>query len=194
MKQLGILFFITFCLCGCASKHFNDTEAGKLSGKLKVQWLKPDQFLFIPDKDDPLTFHRSSGESISPGAMYTDGGSIPRPLWAFRNYSPWGYAPAFIVHDWLFEMKHCGLPGSANYDVFIAGQVMSEIIKTLMQQHPDIEENKFVMYSMYEAVTSKIAQKLWLEGGCKQPIMKAFTGDGKAPLVPLMEYTIEFPK
>jgi hypothetical protein len=43
--------------------------------------------------------------------MYTDGGSIPQPLRAIKVYSPWGYAPAFLVHDWLFAIKQCKRPG-----------------------------------------------------------------------------------
>jgi hypothetical protein len=43
--------------------------------------------------------------------MYTDGGSIPQPLRAIKVYSPWGYAPAFLVHNWLFAIKQCERPG-----------------------------------------------------------------------------------
>lgn len=192
MQQLTIIFLV-FCLTGCAFMHFEQTEVGSLSGKLKVQWLEPDKFLFLPDVNDPLTFKRYNGTMITPGAMYTDGGSIPRILWAIKSYSPWGYAPAFIVHDWLFEMKHCKLPGHENYDVAEAAQVMSEVIKTLMEKTPEIDENKLVMYSMHKAVTSRIAEQSWDDGACKQVVVMALTGDGNLPLKVLMEYTIEFP-
>src|SRR5262245_53900835 len=87
---------------------YQKLKVGKLEGKVTVQWLEPNVFLFIPDAERPLTFTRSNGEKIQPGRLITDGGSIPRPMWVFRNYSPWGYAPAFIVHDWIFYTKHCG--------------------------------------------------------------------------------------
>ena len=35
--------------------------------------------------------------------MYTDGGSIPRIAQAFNGFSPWGYAPAYMIHDWLLS-------------------------------------------------------------------------------------------
>nr|WP_249779640.1 DUF1353 domain-containing protein [Bradyrhizobium sediminis] len=34
--------------------------------------------------------------------MYTDGGSIPRIAQIFNGLSPWGFGPAYIVHDWIF--------------------------------------------------------------------------------------------
>jgi hypothetical protein len=115
--------------------------------------------------------------------MYTDGGSIPRPLWAFRGYSPWGYAPAFIVHDWLFEMKHCHLPGSEKLTAEDAATIMSEIMKTMMEQSiPD----KFTLYAMYEAVRSPIAIKVWETGKCVE------APDGILQATPKMQYTLEF--
>jgi hypothetical protein len=38
-----------------------DFRVGSLKGKLVVQWWEPDKFVFLPDKDDPLTFKRSDG-------------------------------------------------------------------------------------------------------------------------------------
>ena len=76
-------------------------------------------FLFVPDPRDPLVFRRadpqSHGAVIQPGLMYTDGGSIPKIAQVFNGFSPWGYAPAYMIHDWLFVGRHClvdGEPGS----------------------------------------------------------------------------------
>jgi len=171
-------------LSGCASIHYAKTNPGELKGKLIVQWIEPDQFIFLPDKERPLTFTRHNKQTITPGVMYTDGGSIPRPLWAFRGYSPWGYAPAFIVHDWLFEMKHCNLPGNEKYTVDEAGWVMSEIMKSMMEK---TGSEKLTMYAMFEAVTSPIAVDLWNNGKCVQPPVSALKA------TPKMQYTIEFP-
>ena len=164
-----IFLIILFLTSGCASYHYSKVNPGKLSGKLIVQWYKYDRFIFIPDKDEPLTFFRSNGKTIIPGQMYTDGGSIPRPLWAIKSYSPWGYAPAFMVHDWLFVMQHCKYNGYEDYDVDIAALIMSEVIKTLMEDPEYGGKYEFVLYSMYEAVRSPIAKRLWEEGECNQP-------------------------
>lgn len=183
MRRLAVIF-VAWCVSGCATIHFERTQPGTLKGKLIVQWIDPDKFVFIPDKDNPLTFRRHNGDQITPSPMYTDGGSIPRPLWAFRGYSPWGYAPAFIVHDWIFNMHHCQLPGHEKYSVDDAAWIMSEIMRTMMQNYGN---DKFTLYTMFEAVNSPIAAKLWEEGKCEQPPMSL------QGLTPKVEYVIEFP-
>ena len=86
-------------LVGCASLHYEKTRAGNLSGRVIVEWRKPNLFVFRPDAEQPLKFVRSDGDVITPQEMFTDGGSIPRAFWVFRNFSPCGYGPAFVVHD-----------------------------------------------------------------------------------------------
>jgi hypothetical protein len=175
-------------LAGCATaKEFESFKAGKLEGKLIVQWLEPDKFLFLPHATEPLKFTRSSGTTIVPGRMLTDGGSIPRPLWILRNYSPWGYAPAFIVHDWLFEMKHCALPGHERFSNSDAADVMAEVMKTLMISGR-VAEDRATVYSMHLAVSSPIAEKRWNEGKCVPP--PAGLGAKK----PIAEYELDFGK
>jgi hypothetical protein len=41
---------------GCALVHYE--TLGGLSGKLLVEWVDADLFIFTPDKDRPLTFCR----------------------------------------------------------------------------------------------------------------------------------------
>jgi Protein of unknown function (DUF1353) len=164
-----MLFFVIVITTGCSSLHYRQVVPGELHGKLIVQWIDHDKFIFLPDKDKPLSFTRANGENLIPGRMYTDGGSIPRPLWIFRSYSPWGYAPAFIIHDWLFFMKYCQLPGYEEYDVNKAVWIMSEVMKTLMIQNEQEGGDKLVLYTVYEAVRSPIAVKLWETGLCMQP-------------------------
>jgi len=175
---------IALLLTGCAEYHYNKTKPGELKGKLTVEWIEPDAFIFRPDKNEPLTFTRYNKEKITPGLMYTDGGSIPRPLWAFRNYSPWGYAPAFIVHDWLFHMKHCQLPGNDKFTADEAAWVLSEVMKTMMEKQGS---DKLTLYAVFEAVRSPIAENLWNSGSCEQPRIRLF--DSK----PKMQYVIEYP-
>ena len=184
MHKLSYLL-IAVLLCGCADVRYRETKTGKLKGRLIVQWIDQDEFIVRPDKERPLTFTRYNNETITPEAMYTDGGSIPRPLWAFRSYSPWGYAPAFIMHDWLFHMKHCQLPGYERYSVEEAARVLSEVMKTIMED--DQQGNKLALYSTFEAVRSPIASNLWNSGKCIQP--PADLEDRNARI----EYVIDYP-
>jgi hypothetical protein len=45
-------------MSGCAGKHYDKVTPGTLTGKLRVEWMAPDRFLYEPDEDDPLTFVR----------------------------------------------------------------------------------------------------------------------------------------
>jgi len=149
--------------------HYDRTEPGELKGKLVVEWVSQDNFLFIPDPQNPLTFRRKNNEVIQPERMYTDGGSTPTALRAIKSYSPWGYAPAFIVHDWLFVVQHCKVPGHENFDLDKAATIMAEVMKTIMENPKYGGPNKLVHYSMYEAVRSKAAADYWENGKCDTP-------------------------
>jgi hypothetical protein len=179
-----VYVMITLLLSSCATYHYAKTRPGELNGRLTVEWIEPDEFIFRPDPDNPLTFTRYNKDKITPGLMYTDGGSIPRPLWALRSYSPWGYAPAFIVHDWLFHMRHCQLPGNEKFTVDEAAWVMSEVMKTMMEKEG---VDKFTLYTMFEAVRSPLAKNLWDKRECEELPLQ------KRGLKPKMHYVIEFP-
>ena len=148
---------------------YDRTESGSLKGKLIIEWIDQDKFIFLPDAQDPLTFVRKNKEVIRPDRMYTDGGSIPIALRAIKSYSPWGYAPAFIVHDWLFVMKQCKIAGYEGYDLEKAATVMAEVMKTVMENPKFGGPNKLVHYSMYEAVRSPTAKDYWDNGTCDTP-------------------------
>ena len=150
-------------------RSYDQTETGQLKGKLVVEWVDQDKFVFTPDPANPLRYTRKNNEVIEPQRMYTDGGTIPPPLRAIKSYSPWGYAPAFIVHDWIFAMKHCKVAGFESYDVDKAATVMAEVLKTLMQDPRYGGPNKLVHYSMYEAVRSQTARDYWNNGSCETP-------------------------
>ena len=164
-------------LGGCSDWTYQRTATGKLKGTLMVKWLSQDQFVFLPDAQDPLTFTRAGNEVITPKEMFTDGGTIPPALRAIKAYSPWGYAPAFIVHDWLFVMHHCKLPGHENYDLEKAATVMAEAIKTMMEDPKFGGPNKLALYTMYEGVRSQKAREYWDNGSCDTP-------GGKRSIVP----------
>jgi Protein of unknown function (DUF1353) len=163
-----ILLLLYVSLKDSVGASYTNFKSGTLKGKLIVQWQEPDKFIFLPDKTNPLTFERSNGDIITPGRMITDGGSIPRPLWILRSYSPWGYAPAFIIHDWLFVMKHCAIAGHVNYDHKVAAQIMAETMKTMMEKNK-VPQDKLTLLSMHAAVSSDIAKKHWDAGQCTPP-------------------------
>ncbi len=178
-----------FLVPGCATLHYSQIQQGKLTGKLLVEWIDADLFIFTPDKEKPLRFGRHNGEIIEPGRMITDGGSIPRMFWALRSYSPWGYAPAFITHDWLFAVKHCGYPIDKNYTFDESAIILSEIIKTLMLNPKYNFEDKLSMYAIYEAVKSPIARGIWDNGKCTNESDLR----GSIPRKAALSYVIEFP-
>lgn len=158
----------TVALCGCGSQSYRDTQAGKFSGDLDVRWVRNDQFLFVPSAAKPFTFVRTNGRHIAPGPMYTDGGSIPRFLWGASGLSPWGYAPAYMVHDWLFEAKHCGYPADGNFTFEETAVVMAEGLKAIMDADAAVRDD-FVFGAIVAGVRTPIARKIWDEGACKAP-------------------------
>jgi Protein of unknown function (DUF1353) len=158
-----------FFMSGCSEVNYERTKPGKLQGKLILEWIDQDKFRFISDNTKPLRFVRANSEVIQPGAMFTDGGSIPAPLRAIKSFSPWGYAPAFIIHDWLFVMKQCRLKGFEKWDHLKAAEVFSEVMKTIMENPKFGGPNKLVHYSMYEGVRTQVAKDYWDNGKCETP-------------------------
>ena len=110
-------------LASCGHVDYENAPAGKFSGSLFVMWiddggaLGDGTFVYVPHPDQPQKFTRTaqgSVRTIKPQMMYTDGGSIPRIAQVFQGFNPWGYAPAYIVHDWLFVARQCNTDGLAN--------------------------------------------------------------------------------
>jgi len=159
-----------FLACGCGSQLYRNTIKATFKGNLDVRWYKNDLFVFIPDTSNPLTFtNDATGDSIIPGKMYTDGGPIPRFLWGIEGYSPWGYAPAYIIHDWLFEAHHCGYEPDNKYTFVDSANILAQGLKAIMEDDLRIK-NFFVFDSVYLAVKTPIAKRLWEQGECKPPL------------------------
>lgn len=172
---------------GCATIQYDKVKLGRIDGDLVVQWYKPDRFVFSPSKERPFMFIREDGTKIQPERFYTDGGSVPRPLWVLRSYSPWGYAPAFVVHDWIFYMKYCEYPGFESYSLERAAMVMAEVLKTMMESSEHYGgRNSMAFQTMYAAVQSPIAEELWNHGECNPASDEAIAGREL-----LATYTIE---
>jgi hypothetical protein len=88
-----------------------DVQPGELKGRVLVEWVAEDRFVYRATPGPPLSFRPSfMRTAIVPQDMYTDGGSIPRLFWSIPGLSPWGLGPAYIIHDWLFQVHRCGRP------------------------------------------------------------------------------------
>jgi len=172
-------------LAGCSSIAYEKLKPGSLSGSLFVMWvdeggpLGDGTFLFVPDPRDPLIFHRpdrtAPGSTIQPGLMYTDGGSIPRIAQVFKGLSPWGYAPAYMIHDWVFVAHHCIVDGSderrfdqvRGINFGDSAAVLGEAIKALIDAG-QVDPNDVAATAITGAVGSVVAKRIWDEkGACK---------------------------
>jgi hypothetical protein len=187
LNSVGWLSALSMALTigACSSIDYRKLSSGQLSGSLFVMWVGEGdssgdgKFLFVPDPGDPLIFHRSDpgahGGTIQPGIMYTDGGSIPKIGQAFKGFSPWGYAPAYMIHDWVFTAHHCIVDGSTErrfeqmkgveFDDSVA--ILGEAIKALVETRR-VAPNDVAPDVITAAVGSVIARNLWNQhGACK---------------------------
>jgi hypothetical protein len=187
LNSIGWLSALAMALTisACSSIDYQKLSPGQLSGSLFVMWVGEGdsfgdgRFLFVPDPRDPLIFRRpdpgARGGTIQPGIMYTDGGSIPRIAQAFNGLSPWGYAPAYMIHDWVFTAHHCIVDGSkeSRFDqvrgmefddsVAILGEAIKALVETRRVARKDVAPDVITA-----AVGSVFARNLWNEhGACK---------------------------
>lgn len=139
-----------------ARRFYPDFQPGKFEGEPYLVWVKPDIFRLEPHTPR-FRFIRDSGEAIEPGTMFTDGGSIPRPLWFVKDLSPWTYAPAFLIHDWLFDCHHAGTTDKSFEEV---RDIMMEGIRTLMESGP-CKPNRLTFDLIYSGIDSVIARRIW---------------------------------
>ncbi|MEI4232895.1 DUF1353 domain-containing protein [Roseovarius sp. D22-M7] len=186
MKCLRIAL-ILLSLAGCA-RIFDEARPGELTGQVLVVWIGPGsdtsgdgRFIFVPPRDPSqrLTFQRPSGaqvaSSITPEAIYTDGGSIPRVVQPFKGFNPWAYAPAYMIHDWLFVARRCLNDGKAteaekaiaDMDFRDSARILAEVMKTMERQEM-IRSDDFAPSAITAAVASPLARARWeAEGECK---------------------------
>ncbi|CAN7177312.1 hypothetical protein LJR009_000318 [Bosea sp. LjRoot9] len=186
---------LTVCslLTGCASAglNYDDLPAGRFTGSLVVIWVGEGdssgdgRFLYVPDPRDPLTFIRRDtgvpGAAVRPGVMYTDGGSIPKLAQAFRGFSPWGYAPAYMIHDWLFVAQHCVRDGHTDpkyqklKDVTFpdSAKIIGEAIRALVASRR-VGRDDTAASLITTAVGTEFARQLWNEdGACARSLVDA---------------------
>ncbi len=150
-------------------EKYDSISTGKFNNLPRLYWNNRDNFIFSFDEDAPFSFEMSNGTLVTPQRMETNGGSIPRILHLFSKFSPWGYAPAFILHDWIFSAKRCGYEPFASWSLEDAADLMAESMKTLMEVgYVDFDGNRRIMEKSeltllmmrYAVVTGK-ARDLW---------------------------------
>lgn len=181
-------FFLPALLCGslagCGYVNYRDAPEGIFKGALFVMWIGEGgnsgdgRFVYVPDQNDPLRFIRgggtAKGQEIIPEMMYTDGGSIPKQVQLFKGFSPWGYAPAYMVHDWIFVARHCITDGQANpreqkiskMSFQDSAEITAEMIKTLINTNR-VSRNDVAPRVISGTVAGPISYQRWkIKGAC----------------------------
>ena len=163
----------------CGPNVYREAEAGAFKGSLFVMWVGEDRFVFVPDPDNPLTFTRPDGRdfgTIRPAMMYTDGGSIPPVARGLKGFSPWGYAPAYMIHDWLFLAHDCNAAGTpegretevAEMEFIESAEIMAEAIRALIEAKR-VSPNDVAPATISSAVAGPVARAIWdRPGGCER--------------------------
>lgn len=162
----------TLCatLAACGPPLDTPDPPGTISGRIYLMWVDDGgssgdgTFVFVPVPGQELTFTRNDPKAtlktITPEMMYTDGGSIPRLAQVFKGFSPWGYAPAYMVHDWLFIAKNCNTDGKAKG-------------KELLVKDMEFQESAAVMN---EAIHALVAQKMVKPADIAEALIPAVVG------------------
>lgn len=143
-------------------KYYPDFPSGAFEGEPLLYWVEPDIFRLEPNSAKPFRFVRTLNdgdtEIIEPGRMFTDGGSIPRAFGVFsEKLSPWGYAPAFLIHDWLFDCHHAGTSDKNFEEV---RDIMMEGVKTLMVSGV-CKRSRLVFDLIHAGIDSPVARAIW---------------------------------
>ncbi len=113
--------------------------------------------------------------------MYTDGGSIPTIAQGFKGLQPWAYAPAYMIHDWLFFANHCRQDGdpdpiyqdTAGVTFADSAAILDEAIVSLMEAGL-VKPNDVARGAILAAVSSPIARGYWnKDGACSKEKVSA---------------------
>ncbi|TLP59312.1 hypothetical protein FEE96_17065 [Parasedimentitalea maritima] len=179
---------LTICatLTGCGSVDYDAAPVGEFTGSLFVMWIGEGddtgsgRFVYVPDQNNPLRFTRGGDPAgvkvIEPEIMYTDGGSIPKQAQLFKGFSPWGYAPAYMVHDWIYVARHCLTDGKptareeTTKDMTFqdSADLTAEMIKTLIHSQK-VSENDVASRVVSGTVAGPASYQRWtIRGACDE--------------------------
>lgn len=187
MRIFSFLGAAVLALSSCGHVDYPGTQPGRFQGSLFVMWLGEGgasgdgTFLFVPDPGNRLSFEWTdkTGQThrIQPDMMYTDGGSIPKIGQIFNGFGPWGYAPAYMVHDWLYVARHCNVDGTptaaeralADITFQQSAEILAAAIKTLIATKR-VKDDDIAPAAISGAVAGPIARAKWNErGACATP-------------------------
>jgi hypothetical protein len=176
-------------MSGCSSLSYDAVGKATISGTLEVRWIKPDRFIYVPLAEDPLVVVMSDKRIIKPQRIYTDGGSIPRLAWGIPGFSPWGYAPAYVMHDWVFAAHHCNFDEYKSVSFDDSARYLAEAIKALMEAGVAAKDEATLL-AIYAGVRTPLAKSIWDTPGCNLPEPTEAAPADQGVLV----RTIKFPK
>ena len=174
LRAAAALIVCSLSLCGCASLvRYEDVPLQPLHGRVLVEWDREDAFIYR-QQANALSFTPSfMSTAIVPGDMYTDGGSVPRIFWSVPGLSPWGLGPAYIVHDWIFEVHRCHRPAPpelTNMTFEQSAQALAEVAKALAEAGL-IDHNRAP--EVVWAIQTHYARDIWnrpaTEAECRSP-------------------------
>ncbi len=184
-SAIALTLIAALVLSACSGVTYQMSRRGDFTGDLFVMWLDnhngnsgSGRFLFVPNPRNRLTFVQNTPNgprTIRPGMMYTDGGSVPRIAQVFKGFDPWGYAPAYMVHDWLFVARQClnDKVSRPEYEALRpltfddSAQIAADAIRTLIETHR-VGSNDVSASLVTLAVTSPMSLSLWKkEGACE---------------------------
>ena len=153
---------------------YSKLKPGQFEGVPAVHWNGLDihgepTFVYVPDSQNVFKYRTSEGREIIPQTMDTDGGSIPRILHGIGKFSPWIYAPAYLIHDWIFIAHKTKTSPDNDITFEESAMILAEAIKTLMvtgfknfdNDIQKFEKDEDTLYLIYKAVESFIARNLW---------------------------------
>jgi hypothetical protein len=170
----GLIGLAAAPLGGCASWFpHEDVGTGELKGDVEVRWIAQDRFIYLKT-GNPLSFKASfMSVPIVPDVMFTDGGSIPQVFWGIPGLSPWGLGPAYIIHDWIFEVHRCGRNAPPEVKAITFEQsaiILAEVGKELIRVGLIRDD---MLDAIVWGVRTRYARSLWGRPGtpdeCKPP-------------------------
>ncbi|MER9426835.1 hypothetical protein NKI88_31180 [Mesorhizobium sp. M0317] len=169
-------------LLNCSTPRVDLKDTGSLSGLVMVFWVGEDNFVYYPFYKDPLVYHLPKSlsaklgyDAIRPGLHYNDGGSIPRAVRGVEGFSPWGYGPAYVVHDWIFAARHCLGTGQSDrlddrdeleaekvkkIDFPTSADILAGVIGALVVEKR-VPPRAVAPGAIYTAVDSFVARRIW---------------------------------
>jgi hypothetical protein len=184
-------FIAVLFLAACATWSHDNIRDGIFDGVATVEWAGEDSFIYRPSKEHPLSFQPSfwkgTNKRIVPRLMYTDGGSVPRFFWNIPGLSPWGFGPAYVIHDYIFAVHRCGWydPDVAEINFDKSAEVLAEVGKALIDLH-------YIKHDALDAIVwgvkTHYARTLWDTPG--DPIKDCATPKSFAPSVTVATFDI----